>query len=67
MSAPNIVNRDEPLRIEIAIQQGEHKISVTVMLNLKGWPSLTADERKTATEETARAALVGLLSELTFE
>lgn len=62
----NIVNREEPLQIEIAIKQGEHHISVTVMLTLH-WPDMTADERKEVTEETARAALAGLLSELTFE
>lgn len=67
MSAPNIVKRDEPLQIDITIKQGEHRVSVTTILNLKGWPSLTADERKEITEETARAALAGLLGELTFE
>lgn len=66
MSAPNIVNRDEPLQIDITIKQGENKMSVTAMLNLR-WPSLTADERKEITEETARAALAGLMQELTYE
>lgn len=62
----NIVKRDEPLQIDITIKQGDRKMSVTAILNL-AWPSLTSEERKQVSEETARAALAGLMRELTYE
>lgn len=63
----NIVSRDEPLQIGIEIRQGEKVIGAKAVLDLRGWPSLTSEERAHAFANTLDEITASIKQELTFE